>query len=239
MGCDIHIAIEQFDTDTNKWVLHPSCTVEREDPDPSDPEDQGYMTINGPYHGRNYALFARLADVRNDSGIEPISPPKGVPNDASTEYLEWVARWDMDGHSHSYLTLAELLDAFDGVYPERGIVSERDYIRLLMTGQPGTWSGGIWGKDIEIVQPYEFLDLFDERDLFGDERKSKRDPEKRYYVEAQWFNSWKESARDFVEEVVWKMRGSLWSNEKDADGKPKRVKRLEPDQIRACFFFDN
>ena len=72
---------------------------------------------------RNYWAFAVLADVRNGSGfagcdlgdpVKPISEPRGLPEDRATfdnevedyESLEYV--W-LGDHSHSWVTLAELL----------------------------------------------------------------------------------------------------------------------------------
>lgn len=66
-------------------------------------------------NGRNYDLFAALADVRNgykSNGklytITPIAEPRGIPSDASSVYREYANEWRYDGHSHSYFTLAEL-----------------------------------------------------------------------------------------------------------------------------------
>lgn len=59
---------------------------------------------------RNYGLFSLLADVRNYSNNKPISEPKGLPNDLSKEVIEDAEHWELDGHSHSFFTLKELLD---------------------------------------------------------------------------------------------------------------------------------
>jgi len=62
------------------------------------------------YSGRNYYLFAILADVRNDGSVEPISQPRGIPEDCSYPYKLLLDRWGMDAHSESYFTLEELLN---------------------------------------------------------------------------------------------------------------------------------
>lgn len=71
------------------------------------------------YDGRNYNLFAILADVRNGrgfagsytgEGFNPIAEPKGIPNDLSPEVTESFHYWEGDGHSHSWFTLQDLLD---------------------------------------------------------------------------------------------------------------------------------
>jgi hypothetical protein len=63
-----------------------------------------------PYKRRNYPLFGILAGVRYDD-IEPVvhPVPRGIPMDASPEYRALAIG---DGHSHSWLTLAEV-QAYD------------------------------------------------------------------------------------------------------------------------------
>lgn len=77
----------------------------------------GEVKINGVWHHysqprieRWYGLFARMADVRNDPtyGIEPISPPRGIPED-----ITFITRFDYEdecGHSGSWLTGKEVED---------------------------------------------------------------------------------------------------------------------------------
>ena len=94
-------------------------------------------TANVPYsrrvfHGRNYDLFAILADVRNGRGFagistgrgfEPISTPRGLPADVCERVRAISDSWSIDGHSHSYHTLAQLT-AFDWTQEttRRGVV---------------------------------------------------------------------------------------------------------------------
>ncbi|ROU07899.1 hypothetical protein [Lysobacter enzymogenes] len=65
---------------------------------------------------RNYTRFAFLAGVSNWANIVPISPPRGLPDDAS----ETVRRTFANGlrHATSWLTLDELLN-FDYDQPLR------------------------------------------------------------------------------------------------------------------------
>ena len=64
-----------------------------------------------PYGGRNYRLFGALAGVRNYN-MEIISDfAKGLPVDVSTEVCGFSDEWEDDGHSHSYLTVKELIDS--------------------------------------------------------------------------------------------------------------------------------
>lgn len=97
----------------------------------------------GPWHfvstvpsGRNYALFALLAGVRNYDEAEPISEPRGLPDD-----LQWLSGSrlprddsaydkpdyyfnDVGDHSQSFFSLKELREwdgdelAFEGPVAE-------------------------------------------------------------------------------------------------------------------------
>ena len=58
--------------------------------------------------GRNDYLFGLLAGVRSEE--EVICYPKGIPDNISSGYNYMLEYWDGDGHSHSYYTLAELLE---------------------------------------------------------------------------------------------------------------------------------
>lgn len=59
------------------------------------------------YENRNYGLFAFLANVR---GINPhgFGEPRGLPTDVSKAVEELAENWGMDGHSHSWISLAEI-----------------------------------------------------------------------------------------------------------------------------------
>lgn len=62
MGCDIHAYIEYSKSDSGKWY----CFAGEIDP------------------GRNYAIFAHLAGVRDATGlVTPIAADRGLPCDAS------------------------------------------------------------------------------------------------------------------------------------------------------------
>lgn len=97
MGCDIHIFLERKNN-KNRWV----DSMIYENP----MYGEGFRPLS--YYGRDYTLFATLAGVRGDN---PIESPKGIPEDCSPEYRKLCEDWGDDGHSHSYFTLRELLDA--------------------------------------------------------------------------------------------------------------------------------
>ena len=112
MGCDIHFFVEVKQAD-GSWKSVDEWEVE-----------DGYTYVpyeKAFYNGRNYDLFAILADVRNGrgfagcktgDGFNIIDEPRGLPNDVSSEVKSQAESWDGDGHSHSWFTLAEL-ESFD------------------------------------------------------------------------------------------------------------------------------
>lgn len=126
MGCDIHMAVERFDTYANKW----RCVVKHD----------------GAYGNRNYVLFAVLAGVRNRQGIKPLSEPRGLPEDVSTE----ARRSAMNGdHSHSWLTLAEVRAYnWDAGFSESGLVDAFESLRLFERGAPKSWCLGRGGTQV-------------------------------------------------------------------------------------------
>ena len=85
MGCDVH--------------LHVEIKVEGE-----------WRHYNHPKVDRNYNLFSRMASVRNHGDIEPISLPRGLPEDVTFTTGLDVAHRGTDGHSHSYLDSAEIAE---------------------------------------------------------------------------------------------------------------------------------
>ena len=64
-----------------------------------------------PYNGRNYTLFGVLAGVR-DNYMHMISDGlRGLPIDVSKEIYDLSDECDIDGHSHNYLYLDEIIDS--------------------------------------------------------------------------------------------------------------------------------
>lgn len=134
MGCDIHSFAEK--KVNNKWKRV---------------EEKIFLERTEPFGWRSYSMFAFLADVRNYDYCDPISEPKGFPDDSeflndpseydtsktNKEYLEE----DYDYHSHSYLTLKELLDFdYDKTFWNRRITKQ--------TG-PNSWNGASLAEEGE------------------------------------------------------------------------------------------
>ena len=107
MGCDIHLHTEVFKDGTwrclDDIVKNPDFGEEF--------ESEYYVREYFIKLYRNYELFALLANVRNYGSFKnkPISEPKGLPNDVSDNVGIESEKWGIDGHSHSYHTLADLL----------------------------------------------------------------------------------------------------------------------------------
>jgi hypothetical protein len=109
LGTDISVYIEREVTDganstkkkwisLDEWIYDPSIDEERV------PYGKRYWIE------RNYLLFAILADVRNRYNIQPISQPKGLPEDVSPEVKKQSDDENGDAHTRSWLTLKELLE---------------------------------------------------------------------------------------------------------------------------------
>ena len=91
MGCDIHAYIEYDDYGDGKYDMWAKLHL-----------------------NRHYLLFSVLADVRNNGEIEPVSAPKGLPGNLSLGVAdEYENR--ADGHSESFLRLAEVGEALDRI----------------------------------------------------------------------------------------------------------------------------
>lgn len=132
MGCDIHSFAEV--RKDGKWDVAGDVF----------PLDDWYVEhykrthSHEPFRDRNYSVFAFIAGVRNYSDVQPLAAPKGKPDDLSTIVEDAVENRDADGHSHSWLTLAELLNVdYDAPIEDRRIT--------VQTG-PNSFNGGATAK---------------------------------------------------------------------------------------------
>lgn len=179
--------------------------------------------IEHPYDGRNYVVFAFLADVRNGTGfagipygnrIEPLAAPRGLPDDVSAEVLADSDYWDADGHSHSWFTLRELQGAnYDVGRVNIGVVEAKHWEATLEQGEPPhEWCGSTVGPGIVTVP----------EDYYRSARAAGTlDPEKRYFVQTSWPSKLADDLESF--------RDSM-----------KQLEPLgAPDDVRVVFWFDN
>ena len=88
MGCDIHGWVECKVGD--KWV---AVKPLKDD-------------------SRNYMRFSKLAGVRCYDKQNDVVP-LGVPNDVSDTTKFYIDYWEGDGHSHSYMPLADAYKIFE------------------------------------------------------------------------------------------------------------------------------
>ena len=144
MGCDIHIHVEYKRTvcGEKKWWCGDYFKINRYyGTDEYEPE----YNLVGLCDGRNYSRFAVLANVRNYGDTEYIDEPRGLPDDVTAEVLKDSDNWGIDGHSHSYFTLKELIDYQENIQPlkHRGMISPEAQWYLDNQGiLPDSWCQG-------------------------------------------------------------------------------------------------
>lgn len=237
MGCDIHIWAEVKRSYPNKLVAQEWKAVGKvfkneyfTADEPTTMYEDGYTfnekLIDKPYDGRNYDLFAILADVRNGEGFagidtgdgfNPIAEPRGVPDDASDFYLKQVKDWEADGHSHSFFTLAELKAYdWDQTTKHRGWVDVEQFKVFQSKGKPGNWSGGVSGSLVEHISNAEMKRRIKEKNLISVNH---------YYTLVEWEETYAESVGDFLTKTIPELE--------------KLLKLKMVHDVRIVFFFDN
>lgn len=120
MGCDIHMHVEKREKGAWRFVAPKELGIPIYEDYGNEDGPNGFWEVEerweeetgAAWEPRNPNLFALLANVRNwNERIPPLDDPRGVPPDASSEYRNEVEEWGVDGHSHSYFTIAELREA--------------------------------------------------------------------------------------------------------------------------------
>jgi len=218
MGTDIHLFVERREGD--KWVAVAG-------PNPWYTEGSGEpKEILGDWlwYGRDYDVFAILANVRNGYGFAgcdtgdgfiPIDMPRGLPEDVSPEVRAEAEAWGLDGHSHSWITLRELLEYdWSRKTKHRGVVDESGFKEFLEKGKPRSWCGGISGKNVVFVTNDEMKMIV--------EGRMAREENKKYVTKVEWEETYRETVGYFLDEVI-----------------PKLKNLGEPDDVRIVFWFDN
>jgi len=64
-----------------------------------------------PHFERCYRLFTKMANVRTVDEVEPISEPRGLPEDVSV-ITRIESKFD-NGHSHSWLNAKEIKELYE------------------------------------------------------------------------------------------------------------------------------
>lgn len=154
-----------------------------------------------PYSDRNYNLFAILADVRNGTGFaglrtgerfNPISEPKGYPEDMCKDSEEFLSY----EHSASWLTLKEIFDFnWAQIHRDFGVVSEKEYREHIMKGEmPNSWCGDISGPNYIKISENEMVDLI--------QRKYPRQEDVYYYTSCYFApKTYADSAQHFLKNM--------------------------------------
>lgn len=220
MGCDIHCSVEV--KKDGVWVSH-TPLVDNPWYNDDRPEDKWNtkQVEEGGYDGRNYSLFAILADVRNGSGFAgvktgdgfiPISDPKDLPEDAGAVIRQKSDDYGGDGHSHSWLTLTEMLDYdWEQVTQQQGIIDFDYYKEWDKKSEPESYCGGVFGPGIVVMSEDEYL----------------ADPSaKPTNILVKWVITY----RDAAGEMWWKVIDRLKKYADEFGG---------TDNVRLVFFFDN
>jgi hypothetical protein len=269
MGCDIHLFVEKrtgtkTKHDEDIWEHVPGCPwyesaehcaemaarfAERGEAVPEDYAKPSPLPCFDP--GRNYDLFAMLADVRNGSGFagcdtgdgfEPIlgrdEPTRGYPGDASDYAKARAYEYGADGHSHSWLTVAELKAYdWDQETAHRGIVSADQYIVFREKGQPDSYAGGVMGPGVTLLSNQEMEahiaavvalkqqaqtggGIFDIDNPAPD--PALIDPKVFRYTQVEWKEKYRDSVAHFLTHIL-----------------PELEKLGAPEDVRIVFFFDN
>jgi hypothetical protein len=102
MGCDIHITVQVREPEGWQSLTETEAGTE-------------YEREGGPRE-QCYALFARLAGVRNREGVTPLFAGRGLPEDLTdgpidrhpADYSLHVLDLDVGDHSLTHATVAEL-----------------------------------------------------------------------------------------------------------------------------------
>lgn len=232
MGCDIHFYVER--KVDGVWQ-----SADRWEPSEEEPGSQRIPRKKRFYSDRNYNLFAILADVRNGygfagcdtgNGFVPIADPRGIPEDVSELVQAESDRWEGDGHSHSWFTVAELLNYdWTQTTKHRGFVSAAQYYEWNRWQRedgegPNSYCGDVHGGSIEKVSEAELrsrIESITGGDWYRSEEKVLANLPS-VYCQVEWELPYYKSARGFLSETI-----------------PQLLRLGKPDEVRIVFFFDN
>jgi hypothetical protein len=232
MGCDIHLYVEAKAGDNwesqDKWV-----------------EEDGEKDVDYSdrfYTSRNYDLFAILANVRNGhgfagvktgEGFKPISEPRGLPIDVTSDVGNLSERWGVHGHSHSWFTLKELLEYdWTQVTSHTGVVSGKEYLDWCSyrKGQglsPTSWCGAISGRGVKVITPQEMDKLIELHKLDRWSSPAEGGPLNNYYTQINWTEAYYQSAREFLGTCLPRLL------------KLAQMRNNDYSSVRIVFWFDN
>lgn len=230
MGCDIHSFIEV--KKNGKWE-HYNWRDEKyligtyDDGSPQYSYD-GYFD-DPLYIGRNYDLFAILANVRNgrgfagiktSEGFEPMDMPRGLPVDVTAEVAKQSDDWDSDGHSHSWFLLSDLLsyDYDKQGTTQYGVVNSHGYQEFKEKGKPSMYSGDVSGSRVRHISNLAMDEV-----LAGSELGKIMSEEFSLYTRVEWHETYRDAVGEHWFKTLEVMKGL-------SD---------KPEDVRLVFWFDN
>jgi hypothetical protein len=243
VGCDIHLYVEKRVNGTwepaDDWKpyleAHAHWCSGFSDEERTEYADRLDIEWDDAFYSdRNYDLFAILANVRNGygfagvvtgEGFVPIAMPRGLPADATAPVKKRSDEWGEDGHSHSWLTLAELLAYdWDQTTINYGVMPLEIYKNYQATGKLTTYSGGVWGENVLTISQDDGDALLaaERGEAVLTEDQATLIAGKDIYVQARWRESYRDAAASFLNETL-----------------PKLQALGEPADVRIVFWFDN
>jgi len=235
MGCDCHVYVETKLPNGN-WATFPPTNVPCEWCNGTGKSGNGTACFScngskvtndpqGWYHSRNYNVFAILADVRNNYGFTPIAMPRGIPEDTAiieTHDLPYDERTyvSFGDHSFSWLLLQEILDYdWDQPVAKHGMVSVAEYKEWATKGKPNSWSGGVGGGGVRIIDAETMGEFIKTGQVTSD-------PRVHYYAEVHWEDTCRASCAPFLQ------RMELLRERAAKEG-------FKPSDVRLVFGFDS
>lgn len=216
MGCDIHLQVERRSDGEWERVPHADLPCDWCDGARADCwrcKGAGHC-VRAFYDGRNYDVFAILANVRNGvgfagcdtgDGFVPIDDPRGWPDDLSDEIravaeheddgLEWddPQSYYMGDHSFTYVTVPELLAYdWDRTTKKRGWVGADAFEEFEREGRPSSWSSMVAGGSTMHVSNQEMRRRLEDGSARINTLTS-------YYTLVEWEVPYRDSASYFLE----------------------------------------
>jgi len=235
MGSDIDLFVEKRNAD-GKWELMFPAPELAEQLHGEHERDRKYGPDHMPgwawYSQRNYRLFGLLAGVRGQ--VDSPWEHRGIPKDSPIETLDAddrIGRSRWDGHSHSYVTLAEFkVYNWGTLLPQLGWMNVNEYRHFKDKGDWIGYAQGVGGTDVKRISNEEMDQLFEDGTLIEFARPEKPDvkfwmaaDEKTTYVTmVEWFEPMKKACGLFLNKTLPQIE-NLGGN---------------PEDIRLVYWFD-
>jgi hypothetical protein len=184
--------------------------------------------------GRDYDMFALLANVRNYDNVKPFDgADRGLPDDVSPAMEKICEGWGVDGHSHTWYGLKELLEMdwdtkgealSSGVIPldtPETIGTMETYVEWVKTPFDERKSPKSYCRSVYAINAKTISEEEAQKILSGE---TPRNPETIYYVQAQWRQSNADLAGFFYGTIMPKLNA---------------YSGFHPENFRFVMFFDN